>query len=88
MEKHKNILSACDLSCDGSQLSFWDGLDTAIIGVSFRCGFDDVVTYDYDLCIEALVNSGMDYEEAVEYLEFNVIGAYIGNRTPLLMKRI
>jgi hypothetical protein len=28
----------------------------------------------------------MNEEEAIEYMEFNVIGAYMGKKTPLFMR--
>jgi hypothetical protein len=28
----------------------------------------------------------MDIEEAIEYLDFNVLGAYIGKRTPIIVE--
>jgi len=60
---------------------FADGFDDAIIGVSYRCGSDPVVAYDREKCIDILAKE-MEYEEAVEYFEFNVIGAYVGENTP------
>jgi len=32
--------------------------------------------------------SGMTYEEAVEYHEFNQAGSYVGERTPVFIRRI
>ena len=28
----------------------------------------------------------MDYEDAVEHMEFNVTGAYVGKQTPVFMR--
>lgn len=47
-----------------------------------------VVAYDYDLVIAALEAQGMTYEEAVEYHEFNQLGAWVGERTPVFIHRI
>ena len=33
--------------------------------------------------IDCLTKEGMSFEDAVEYLEFNVWGAYIGKGTPI-----
>jgi hypothetical protein len=39
----------------------------------------------YSICkiIEELVKDGMDEEEAIEYFDFNVDGAYMGEYTPI-----
>ncbi|PHQ84143.1 MAG: hypothetical protein COB65_06295 [Thalassobium sp.] len=61
-----------------------DGFDDAIIGICERFGNDPVVAYDKDKCINILVQrDGMSYEEAVEYFDFNVLGAYVGKGTPV-----
>ena len=42
-----------------------------------------MVVYDYAKCCEILVSrDGMSDDEAVEWMEFNVVGAYAGDRTP------
>jgi hypothetical protein len=66
-----------------------DGFDSAIIGIASRCGSPDVVAYDYDKCITALiVEQGMDDIEAVEHFEYNVIGSYEGDRTPIFIRSL
>lgn len=65
-----------------------DGFEDAYIGLARRCGQPTLVTYDYDKCIEILVlRDGMTYEEAVEYFEFNVVGAWMGANTPIYLQR-
>ena len=57
--------------------------DEAIIGVSERIGNDPVVAYDTTKIVEILVlNHSMSVDEAYEYFEFNILGAYVGERTP------
>ena len=63
-----------------------DGFDDAILGISTRIGDDNLIAYDYDKCIEILQKE-MSYEEAVEYMEFNVVGSYVGEGTPIFIKR-
>ena len=43
------------------------------------------VAYDYDKVIEILTED-MSYEDAVEYFEFNIIGAWMGETTPLFIR--
>jgi|TARA_R100000544_G_C2214471_1_gene53767 hypothetical protein len=59
-----------------------DGLEDAFIGVS--CGFGpNKAIYDWDKCVEVFMNrDGMTYEEAVEWIDYNVTGAYVGEQTP------
>ncbi len=61
-----------------------DGFDNALIG--HTQGMNVVAVYDYDLCIDILVkNDEMSIEDAVEYMSFNVVGAYMGEKTPLFV---
>jgi hypothetical protein len=46
------------------------------------------VVYDEDKCIDILVNDGMDLEDAIEYFDYNTKGAFIGDRTPIFIKRL
>lgn len=60
---------------------FADGFDEAILGLTSVNGVT-VVVYSIEKCIEIL-SRDMSYEEAVEYFDFNVAGAHIGDGTPL-----
>ena len=51
-----------------------------IIGVAQQFNIMSVA-YNRDKCIEILMKD-MDQLEAIEYFEFNVIGAYVGEQTP------
>ena len=59
--------------------------EEAIIGIADRFGMQSSVAYDYDKVIEILARD-MDYEEAVEYFDFNIIGAWVGETTPLFIR--
>jgi len=60
-----------------------DGLDEAILGVAHRCGDNPVVAYDINKIIKILMErDGMDKTEAIEFYNFNIEQAYMGNRTP------
>ena len=66
----------------------WDGFDNAIIGVGERNNTDSMIVYDYDKMINILVTrDSMTHEEAEEYLDFNVIGAWIGDTTPIIVNK-
>lgn len=63
----------------------WLGLDAAIVGVASRCGEDPRLVYDQALMIQIFIDQGMDAEEAEEWVDLNIAGAWIGDTTPLLM---
>ena len=66
----------------------WDGFDSAIIGVGERNNTDSMIVYDYDKMINVLVTrDSMTHEEAEEYLDFNDIGAWIGDTTPIIVNK-
>ena len=60
-----------------------DGFDDCAIGILERYGVEPIVIYDKDLVIRKLMDGGIDsYEEALEYYEFNQLGAWLGDMTP------
>jgi hypothetical protein len=62
-------------------LLFADGYDECIIGLTFR-GDVPVVLYSSDKIVDKLTND-MTEEEAWEFFDYNVVGTYAGERTPL-----
>jgi hypothetical protein len=61
-----------------------DGLDEALIGVAHRFGMEPVALYDRAKVIEVfMTRDGMTWEEAEEFFSFNVIGAWVGEMTPV-----
>jgi len=65
-----------------------DGFDDAIIGIGSRCGKPDIIVYDINKCIKILINQNMTEEEARDYFEFNVVGAWVGEETPIFVREI
>jgi len=64
-----------------------DDHDNAIIGMASRCGGPSVVLYDPDIIIDNLHARGMSQEEAQEFFEFNIEGAYMGEHTPMFLTK-
>lgn len=65
----------------------YDGLDKAIIGMAERINLGPIVAYDIEKVIDILINEhSMTYEEAYEYFDFNIIGSYLGENTPVFVK--
>jgi len=67
----------------------WDGFDDCVIGTSviWRDQITvEVLVYCGEQMIDILMGrDGMLEEEAHEFLEFNVLGAYIGIDTPVIV---
>lgn len=65
---------------------FADGFDEAILGVGEQYSRTTAVVYDYNKCVQILVDRDkMSYEDAVEYMEFNVVTSYVGEKTPIFL---
>lgn len=65
-----------------------DGFDKAIIGMAsiWRDGSKvDVLVYSGNKMASELKKDGMTYEQAVDFIEFNVEGAYVGEYTPVVV---
>ena len=67
------------------EIIIYDEFEDAIIGLADRFGMDTSVAYDYDKVIKNLMED-MSYEEAVEHFDFNVIGGWVGDSTPVFIK--
>jgi len=44
-----------------------------------------VAIYSYPKCVTILVADGMDRDEAIEWMEFNVVGSWVGPGTPVFL---
>lgn len=57
----------------------WDGLDEAIIGITQ----DNVAVYDiHKMELEVMKLHECSFEEAVEWVDYNILSAYVGDNTP------
>jgi len=61
--------------------------DAAILGVARRIGQEDVIAYDYNKVCDIVSDmiGDDDPSNVVEYVEFNILGAYVGERTPVFI---
>ena len=59
----------------------WDDLDDAIIGHTT----DFLAVYDIGKLSQCLLKNNTDWteEDALEWIDYNIIGAYVGQNTPL-----
>lgn len=63
-----------------------DGLSDAFIGLA-QVGKESktVAVYDSVKIIKILMEQGLTQDEAVEYYEYNILGAYVGEATPVYL---
>jgi 2-keto-3-deoxy-L-rhamnonate aldolase RhmA len=74
----------------GEDLMFMDPsyFDAAIIGVAHQFN-KPTVCYSIEKIIRILMkHDGMEPDEAIEYFEFNMMGAYVGENTPTFLEMI
>lgn len=77
-----------DLADEPDELIFADGYDEAILGIVASNGVE-VVVYDAARVVRVLCRrDGMTLDEAESFFEFNIVGAWVGERTPLFLRPI
>jgi hypothetical protein len=69
----------------------FDGFDDCVIGYSEVWGTDGQkvtrIIYEGRKMIRKLMSQGMSEEEAWEYFQFNIDGAYVGPLTPIILHK-
>lgn len=66
-----------------------DGFDEAIIGMAERINLGPVVAYDVEKILEIMIErDGMTYEEALEFFDFNIQGAWMGEFIPIYITKL
>ena len=63
-----------------------DGFDDAIIGIAYSIGNEPLLAYSVNKIIEILMREEMTEEEAREYYDYNIVGAYVGPGTPVFVE--
>jgi hypothetical protein len=66
-------------SCSDEAIRF-DGLDDAVVGTDH----DGCLVYEYEIMTQLFIEQGMTEEEAVEWINYNVIGVNAGNGFTIL----
>jgi hypothetical protein len=72
----------------GEELLFLDEpyFDEAIVGVVHRFS-ETVVCYDLNKIIELLMTvDEMSEEDAIEHFHYNIVGAWVGEKTPAFLE--
>lgn len=65
-----------------------DGFEGAFLGVAAQFSKSPCAVYDKSECIEILMKrASMSEEDALEYFDYNVQGAWVGDQTPMFLLR-
>jgi hypothetical protein len=65
------------------------GFEKAFLGIATDFAGHDRAVYDYDKCVDVLMKRDhMTLDDACEYMDFNVVGAWVGEGTPIFMQRM
>ena len=63
-----------------------DGFEKALLGFGHQFN-TPVAVYSKDRCLHVLMErDGMSREDAIEYFDFNVAGAWVGASTPVFLQ--
>lgn len=67
-----------------------DGFESALLGVGNQFlgseGQMHVAVYSFSKCVEVLMDrDGMEYAEAIEFMDYNVLGSYLGPGMPVFL---
>jgi len=64
----------------------YTGFEHALIGAAVRCGSPPVAVYNLEMMTAiCCARDKMTMEEAMEYIEFNVISGWLGEDTPWIL---
>lgn len=62
-----------------------DGLESAFMGIG-RQFTHPVAIYSYKKTLKCLKGMGMTMEDAIEYFDYNIAGAFVGDQTPVFLQ--
>ena len=60
--------------------------DGCLVGLGYRYNDGPLAMYSIDKVLRVYVARGMDEEEAQEWFDFNVIGGWVGEGTPIFVR--
>jgi hypothetical protein len=63
-----------------------DGFDDCIIGVALASGRLPTLCYSVNKVLDRLIKDGMSMEESIEFFEYNILSAYMGNNMPVFLE--
>lgn len=79
--KEQSLLARMINDNPDSQFLIADGFDEAVIGYDYQT---ERLIYSYNKCLDILMqDETMSYEDAVEWMGYNVMDSYVGDKTPI-----
>lgn len=72
----------------GSEFAFYPEFDQAIVGAVETIAQATRLCYDRNKILDLLQKQGMSYEDALKHFEFNILGGYIGETTPVFLTHV
>jgi hypothetical protein len=85
----RKIISEAFMEMDEADALLMDGFDEAFIGWSQRINEPRLAVYSWELMMKVLMDRDkMTDEEAEEYISYNCTGAWVGERTPIIVMPI
>lgn len=91
MAKKNNIIrDVLEQEYPDCEILIADGFDSAVIGIANDTANDRLrLVYSIPKCIKILIKrDGMTIEQAEEYFEYNVQGAFMGEGTPIWVEEL
>ena len=86
MSHNRELIDEWASNEEDRNIQVMEGFDAAILGHGSAYGQEPLVVYSLrkmiDICMS---DADMDYETAVEYLNFNTLCAYVGPGTPIIV---
>lgn len=74
------------LSEHDESILLMDGFDSAFLGTTKRINQPTLAVYSWEKMIDVLIcRDGMELDEAIEFIDYNCLGAWVGELTPLIV---
>ena len=72
-----------------SKMRLAEGFEDAFVGTTISAfGREQVAIYDYDKCILILMHDNhITEDDAIEYFDYNVMGSWVGEGTPIYINQ-
>lgn len=74
-----------ELNVEALKVGLEDEFDEACVGIITLKGRKPLLCYSVEKLVDCLVNEGMEEEEVREFVEFNILGAWLGEGTPVFV---
>ena len=86
MTRDEIIEAINEIEGEDNEILLADGFEDAYMGLATQFTRPPLAVYNRNKCIEILMKDGMSEEEAEEYFQYNVEGAWVGENTPMLLQ--